>query len=73
MNEKIKYFRGFRIFDSIVKSKLLKIVYFFTEKSYKRNQVVYAQGENKIDGVYFIKSGEFEVSMKAQPMNKAKQ
>ena len=44
--------------------KLQKIIYFFQEKKFLRNQIVYTEGQWQIDGVYFIKRGEFEVSQK---------
>ena len=40
------------------------MLYFFHERKYIRNQVVYNEGSQFIEGVYFIKSGEFEVTKK---------
>lgn len=40
------------------------MLYFFTEKTFSRNQVIYSEGQENIDGIYFIKSGEFDLSKK---------
>lgn len=33
-----------------------------TKKNFIRNQTVYHEGVSKIDGLYFITNGEFEVT-----------
>ncbi len=45
------------------------MIYFFKERVYIRNQVVYLEGDTNIDGIYFIKSGEFEVKKKTSSNN----
>lgn len=62
LNEKVKFFKNFRIFSNLSKNKMQRMLYFFTERTYHRKQVVFMEGIDATDGVYFIKSGEFEVS-----------
>lgn len=66
MNEKVKFFKNFRIFANISKNKMQRMLYYFHERIYNRKQVVFMEGIDNIDGVYFIKNGEFEVSKKVQ-------
>ena len=62
INEKVKFFKNFRIFQTLSRTKMQRMLYFFTEKKFKRKQVVYMEGVDNTDGVYFVRSGEFEVS-----------
>eukprot|EP00347_Sterkiella_histriomuscorum_P011137 403373617 len=74
VNEKVKFFKNFRIFQNLSKNKMQRMLYFFNEKTYLRKQVVYMEDIDNTDGVYFIKSGEFEVSKKVKiekPENKS--
>ena len=62
LNEKVKFFMNFRIFSTLSNIKMQRMIYYFIEKTYSRNQVVYKEGVDATDGIYFIKRGEFEVS-----------
>lgn len=42
------------------------MIYLFQEKSFYRKQVIFSEGQSELDGVYFIKSGEFEVAKKVR-------
>jgi hypothetical protein len=49
------------------------MIYFFHERSFSRNQNPFVEGQDDIDGVYFIKSGEFEITKKVQQNIQSKQ
>ena len=66
MNEKIEFLKTFRIFSSLSKQKLQRMIYFFKEKLFIRNQVAFNENEINIDGIFFIKSGEFSVTKKVE-------
>lgn len=42
------------------------MLYYFEERIYQRKQTIFSEGIDNIDGVYFIKNGEFEVSKKVK-------
>ena len=50
----------FRICQGINKPTLAQLSFYLKEKSFKRGHNVYREGE-RATGIYFIKSGEFEV------------
>ena len=64
INEKVKFFKNFRIFQALSRTKMQRMLYFFHEKKFKRKQVLFTEGVDNTDGVYFVKNGEFEVSKK---------
>ncbi|CDW80269.1 UNKNOWN [Stylonychia lemnae] len=66
VNEKVKFFKNFRIFSNLSKNKMQRMLYYFQERQYHRKQVVFMEGIDNTDGVYFIKNGEFEVSKKVK-------
>ena len=66
MNEKIDFLKTFRIFSSLSKQKLQRMVYFFKERNFSRNMIVFLENDASIDGVFFIKSGEFAVTKKVE-------
>ncbi len=49
------------------------MLYYFQEHKFIRNQVVYREGDETVDGVYFIKNGEFEMTKKVQKPKDIKQ
>jgi CRP-like cAMP-binding protein len=64
VNEKVKFFKNFRIFSNLSKNKMQRMLYYFHERTYQRKQVLFMEGIDNTDGLYFVKSGEFEVSKK---------
>jgi hypothetical protein len=54
--------KNFRISEGISRVNLTKLSYYLKEKSFRRRDVVYKEGD-AADGIYFIKDGEFEVSL----------
>lgn len=58
------YFRKFRIFQKLRSTALERISYYLTLKNFRMGQDVFREGTSPVDGVYFIKSGEFEVTLK---------
>ena len=62
MQKKINFLKQFRIFSKLSNIKLSKIIYNMGEiKQINKGQVIFKEKE-KIDGLYLIVSGEFEVS-----------
>lgn len=53
--------KNFRLTEGVTRTALVKLLYYFKEKTFRRRDVVYKENEVS-DGVYFIKEGEFEVS-----------
>ena len=63
IKDKVMLLRNFRFFQSLKSSTIEKIIKLMTHVKYKRNDVVYQYGSSVEDsGVYFIMSGEFEMS-----------
>lgn len=58
----VQFFRGFRIFSTLRATVIEKVYMSMTKKNFIRNQTVYQEGVSKIDGLYFITNGEFEVT-----------
>ena len=62
MQKKINFLKQFRIFSKLSNIKLSKIIYNMGEiKQINKGQVIFKEKE-KIDGLWLIVSGEFEVS-----------
>lgn len=45
------------------------MVYFFKERVFARNMIVFLENDPSIEGVFFIKSGEFAVTKKVEKSN----
>eukprot|EP00347_Sterkiella_histriomuscorum_P000677 403374923 len=60
VNEKVEFLKQFRILAHIQETQLQRLTYYFQEQKCNRSQLIYKCGM-KNDGVYFIKSGEFEL------------
>lgn len=41
INEKVKFFKGFRIFQTLSKNKMQRMLYYFEEKTFQRKQTLY--------------------------------
>jgi CRP-like cAMP-binding protein len=52
---------SFKICEGINKPTLSQLSFYLKEKSYKRKFTVFREGQTAT-GLYFIKSGEFEIS-----------
>jgi CRP-like cAMP-binding protein len=50
---------------------MVKLVYSFSEKTFKRNQTVYNEGEES-QTIYVVKEGEFEVTRHRKMLKKSK-
>jgi CRP-like cAMP-binding protein len=61
MREQISFFKEFRIFSKLRNNTVERISYYMEERKFIRNQNIYTENKSGVDGVYFIKSGEFEV------------
>ena len=57
---KIEFFNNMPLLQSWTKRQLAKLADSFTEKQFRRNQIVYQQDEQPYM-IYVVKSGEFEV------------
>lgn len=62
LKEVVAFFRGFRIFANLRSNTIEKVVKYMEVVDFKRGQKVYREGVNKIDGLYFITQGDFEVT-----------
>lgn len=40
-----------------------RIIYYVKERVFNRNHYIYHEGDD-VDGIYFIKTGEYEISQK---------
>jgi CRP-like cAMP-binding protein len=61
LNEKIQFLRGLPFFSALTKTSIGKLTYQFKELNLIKNQILYREGD-KVDFVYIIKSGQFEVT-----------
>jgi len=57
----LDFLMRFTICEGINKPTLSQLTFFLKERQYKRGYQVYREGE-KASGIYFIKSGEFEIT-----------
>ena len=57
----LDFLMSFKICEGITKPILSQLSFYLKEKSYKRNFTVFREGQSAT-GLYFIKSGEFEIS-----------
>lgn len=71
--ELVNFLNSLPMFKSWTKGSLTKLSYFFKEKQFVRNQVVYKEGE-PAEEVYVVKEGEFKFNKKiqVQPIQKFK-
>lgn len=60
VDSQINFLKNFRLTEGVTRTALVKLLYYFKEKTFRRRDVVYKENEVS-DGVYFIKEGEFEV------------
>ena len=51
--------KNYRIFENLRESVISKIFHYMKKKEFKRETIVYREGDPLNDGVYFIKEGEF--------------
>jgi CRP-like cAMP-binding protein len=59
INSKVYFLQNLKPFQRWSKLSLMKLSYFFTEKTIRRGQILYKEGD-PASNVYFIKSGEFK-------------
>ena len=62
----LDFLMSFKICEGINKPTLSQLTFFLKERLYKRKYVVYKEGD-KATGLYFIKSGEFEITKVLKP------
>lgn len=62
--ENVTLLRRFKIFSKrhLRENVLEKIFRYMVPKTFARGNLVYKEGVSPVDGVYFIKSGDFEVT-----------
>ncbi|OMJ79757.1 hypothetical protein SteCoe_20143 [Stentor coeruleus] len=61
MEDQIRFLKCFSIFKNWTKGNIMKISYFFKEKTYTRKTVIFHEGD-KASEIILIKSGELEIS-----------
>ena len=61
LDERVEYLKLLPGFSTVTKLGLQKLAYTFTEKTYKRDQVIYSK-DDPVTTLFFIKSGEFKIS-----------
>ena len=54
--------KNYRIFKNLRPNTIVKIFHYMKKIEFKRGQTIYKEGESKVDNVYFIIDGEFEVT-----------
>ena len=64
LKENVRMLRQFRIFSSsqLKNNAVEKVFQYMKVCKYKHGHTVYKENQSKISGLYFIKSGDFEVS-----------
>ena len=60
--ERVSFLKNYKIFININPSKLENLTYFLLKMECNRGQVIYREGVDEMDRLYFIKSGEFEMT-----------
>ena len=67
--EKFEFLQQLHLFKGLSRNSIKNLAYLVTESTYKKNQIVY---NDKItaDDLYFIKTGEFKITVKEQLDNK---
>ena len=70
LTEKVGYLKDIPFLKDVTKTKLSKFTYFFEEKTFKRGQILYEEGD-PCKHVYIVKEGEFELKKK-MPVPKGK-
>ena len=61
LDERVDHLKLLPSFNLATKLSLQKLAYTFSEKSYKKDQIIYNK-HDAADTLYFIKSGEFKIS-----------
>ena len=56
--------RCYKIFSKLRGTTIEKLFKSMERYKFFRGQKVYIEGKSKVDGVYFIKEGEFELTQK---------
>ena len=56
--------RQFRIFEHVEPFVIEKIWKHLGVKNFVRNQTIYQEGIDEVDGIYFVSEGEFEIYQK---------
>jgi hypothetical protein len=59
-NARIKYLKSVPFFTSWTRTTLAKFTYYLKRHTFKRNQIVYKEGD-PCESVFFVINGEFEV------------
>jgi CRP-like cAMP-binding protein len=62
IQDKQAFLKNFRLFKNVLNSHLYKLSYSMILKSFQRGQHIYREGDTSVKGLYFVKSGEFEVT-----------
>ena len=62
LDEKVNFLHSLKIFSNWSKKSLEKLSFFFSEKEYKANEILYKKNDEP-DGVYIIINGEVEFTV----------
>ena len=65
LQRKIEFLQKFDFLQHWTKSSLFKLSYYFTERGYRRKQVVFHAGDDALE-VYFITKGQFQLLQTVQ-------
>ena len=58
----VSFFRSFRVFEKVKPMDMQRIQKHMKQVKFIRGQKVFTEGSSKTDGLYFIESGDFQVS-----------
>ena len=61
LEELINFFNSLPIFEGWTKRNLIKLTYYFRTVKYKRNQIIFTEGE-AAESVFIVRTGEIELS-----------
>lgn len=65
---KLEFLKKYEFFLTIPNSKLLSLLHFFKIVNYRKNNIVYTEGDPS-RFLYFIREGEVEISQKCNTMD----
>lgn len=69
MKRIVEELKNYRIFAKLRPNTIARIYHYLSKKEFHRGQVIYREGDSNVDYVYFITSGEFEVTKNVQKID----
>ena len=67
LHAKMKFLRNFDLFSGLSDSALRSLTYVLQENKCSRGQIIYREGIDPVQNLYFVKQGEFKCFKKLEP------